>query len=223
MIRALDRGVGRVLESLRENGLEENTLVIFTSDNGGAHNIGLPDVNEPFRGWKISFFEGGIHVPYYMKWPGRIEAGSSFAAPVHHFDVYATAAAAAGAELPADRVVDGVDLLPFVQGEADGAPHQGLFWRSGVSQSALVGGWKLNVSDPPGRSWLFDLEADPNEQNDLAAERPDKLAELQAALAAHNAQQQDPAWPSSASMPINIDKDLSIPDAPDDEYIYWSN
>jgi uncharacterized sulfatase len=223
MIRSLDRGVGQVLEALRENGLEENTLVIFTSDNGGAHYIGLPDVNHPFRGWKISFFEGGIHVPYYMKWPAAIEAGSRVDAPVHHFDVFTTAAAAAGAERPTDRVVDGVDLVPFARGEAEGVPHEQLFWRSGVSQSALVDGWKLNVSDPPGRSWLFDMEADPNEQNDLAAERPGKLAELQAALAAHNAQQQPPAWPSSAAMPINIDKDLSIPDAPDDEYIYWSN
>ena len=92
MIRALDRGVGRVLEALRENGLEENTLVIFTSDNGGAGYIGLPDVNRPFRGWKITLFEGGIHVPYFMKWPARIEAGQRFDAPVHHFDIFATAA-----------------------------------------------------------------------------------------------------------------------------------
>jgi uncharacterized sulfatase len=223
MIRSLDRGVGRVLEALERNGLEENTLVFFTSDNGGAGYIGLPDVNHPFRGWKITLFEGGIHVPYFMKWPARIAPGTEVSAPVHHFDMFATAAAAAGAALPADRVIDGVDLLPFATGEAEGMPHEALFWRSGASQSALVNGWKLNVSDPPGRSWLFDLRADPTEQRDLSRERPDKLDELQAALAAHNAAQAEPLWASQMSVPINLDKDLSQPDSPDDEYIYWSN
>jgi uncharacterized sulfatase len=223
MILALDRGVGRVLEALERNGLENDTLVLFTSDNGGAGYIGLPDVNDPFRGWKITLFEGGIHVPFFAKWPARIPAGSALDAPVHHFDLYATVAAAADAPLPTDRKMDGVDLLPFVRGEADGVPHEALFWRSGTSQSALVNGWKLNVSDPPGRAWLFDLNTDPNEQHDLAAERPDKFAELQAALAAHNAEQPPPAWAAQASFSVNLDKDLSFPDAPEDEYIYWSN
>lgn len=223
MIRALDRGVGRVLDALRENGLEENTIVIFTSDNGGAGYIGLPDVNDPFRGWKITLFEGGIHVPYFIKWPAKIAPGTTVEDPVHHFDVYSTAAAAGGAPLPTDRKVDGVDLVPYAAGEKTGAPHDRLFWRSGTSQSALVNGWKLNVSDPPGRSWLFDLRNDPNEQNDLSAKRPDKLAELQQALADHNAEQLPSRWPSQGSFAINIDKDLSLPDAPDDEYIYWSN
>jgi len=142
---------------------------------------------------------------------------------VHHFDMYATAAAAAGAPLPNDRKIDGVDLVPYATGEAEGLPHRALFWRSGASRSALVDGWKLNVSEPPGRAWLFDLEADPTEQRDLSAERPDKLAELTAALAVHDAEQAPPAWPSQISFPINIDKDLSRPDAPDDEFIYWSN
>ena len=209
MIRSLDRGVGRVLDALERNGLEENTLVLFTSDNGAAGYIGLPDVNSPFRGWKITLFEGGIHVPFFAKWPERIAPGTVVSAP--------------GAPLPDDRKIDGVDLVPFATGEADGVPHDALFWRSGASQSALVNGWKLNVSDPPGRHWLFDLRSDPNERHDLSAARPDKLAELQAALAAWNAEQAEPAWPSQASVPINIDKDLSQADAPDDEYIYWSN
>jgi uncharacterized sulfatase len=223
MIRSLDRGVGRVLEALERNGLDQNTLVLFTSDNGGAGYIGLPDVNRPFRGWKISLFEGGIHVPYFAKWPARIAPGTQVDGPVHHFDMYATAVAAAGGTMPDDRKMDGVDLIPYATGQATGAPHEALFWRSGASQSALVDGWKLNVSDPPGRTWLFDMNADPNEQNDLSAERPEKLAELQAALATHNAEQAPPAWPRQISSAVNIDKDLSQPDAVDDEYIYWSN
>jgi uncharacterized sulfatase len=223
MIRSLDRGVGRVLEALERNGLDQNTLVLFTSDNGGAGYIGLPEVNRPFRGWKISLFEGGIHVPYFAKWPARIAPGTQVDGPVHHFDMYATAVAAAGGTMPDDRKMDGVDLIPYATGQATGAPHEALFWRSGASQSALVDGWKLNVSDPPGRTWLFDMNADPNEQNDLSAERPEKLAELQAALATHNAEQAPPAWPRQISSAVNIDKDLSQPDAVDDEYIYWSN
>jgi uncharacterized sulfatase len=223
MIRSLDRGVGQVLRALKDNGLEDNTLVMFTSDNGGAGYIGLPDVNKPFRGWKISLFEGGIHVPFFVKWPARIPAGSVVGDPVHHFDLYATAAAAGGAALPVDRKMDGVDLVPFATGEADGVPHEALFWRSGASQSALVNSWKLNVSDPPGRSWLFDMSVDPNERRDLSKERPEKLAELHAALAAYHAEQAPPAWPSQVSVPVNIDKDLTHPDSPDDDYIYWSN
>ena len=223
MIRSLDRGVGQVLDAVRDNGLEDNTIVMFTSDNGGAHYIGVPDVNEPFRGWKISLFEGGIHVPFFLKWPGHIEPGTVVEEPVHHFDLYSTAAAAAGAPVPSDRVVDGVDLVPFATGERTDVPHEALFWRSGASQTAIVKGWKLNVSDPPGRDWLFDLSVDPNERNDLSEARPEKVAELKAALAAHNAEQLEPSWPSRASMPINIDKDLTQPDAPDDEFIYWSN
>ena len=125
--------------------------------------------------------------------------------------------------MPSDRVVDGVDLVPFATGERTDVPHEALFWRSGASQTAIVKGWKLNVSDPPGRDWLFDLSVDPNERNDLSEARLEKVAELKAALAAHNAEQTEPSWPSRASMPINIDKDLTQPDAPDDEFIYWSN
>jgi arylsulfatase A-like enzyme len=125
--------------------------------------------------------------------------------------------------MPKDRRMDGVDLVPFATGAAAGVPHEKLFWRSGASQTALVDGWKLNVSDPPGRTWLFDMNADPTEQHDLSAEHPAKLAELQSALAAHNAEQPPSSWPSQVSFPINIDKDLTVLDAPGDEYIYWSN
>ena len=226
MIRALDRGVGRVLDALRQNGLEENTLVMFTSDNGGAGYIGLPDVNKPFRGWKMSMFEGGVHVPFFVKWPAKLQPGATYDQPVHHFDLYASAAAAAGAPMPTDRKMDGVDLLPYLRQELAGAPHQALFWRSGASQSVRMGRWKLNVSAPEGlprQEWLFDLAADPSERRNLAAQMPDKLAELRNALDTHNAEQTPPLWPSQLSSPINIDRDLSQADAPGDEYVYWSN
>jgi uncharacterized sulfatase len=151
MIRALDRSVGRVLEALERNGLKENTLVLFTSDNGAAHYIGIPAVNQPYRGWKLTFFEGGIHVPYMIKWPARVPAGGKYEAPVHGFDLFATAAAAAGASLPTDRKIDGVDLVPFVTGAASGPPHERLFWRGGQYQAALADGWKLQVNERVGK------------------------------------------------------------------------
>jgi uncharacterized sulfatase len=224
MLRALDRGVGRVLDALREHGLEENTLVFFTSDNGAPGYIGLPDVNRPFRGWKITFFEGGIHVPYFLKWPARLAGGQSYAAPVHGFDIFATAAAAAGVALPSDRKIDGVDLLPYVRGERAGVPHRELFWRTGHYQVALVDGWKLQVNErPPGTTWLFDLNTDPTERTNLAGREPERVAALRRALAAHAAEQAESLWPSLTENPVNVDKTLAEPDALGDEYVYWPN
>ena len=224
MIRGLDRSVGRVMQALRANGLEDNTLVIFTSDNGGAGYLGLPDVNHPFRGWKITFFEGGIHVPYMMQWPARIEPGQTFADPVHHFDVYATAAAAANAPLPSDRVLDGVDLTAHVTGDQPNPPHETLFWTQDHYRVVLHQGWKLQRSGPDDDFlWLFHLAEDPTEQVNLAQTRPDKVAELDALLAAHLAEQAPPRWPHRTSNPIAIDKHVNQPLADDDEFIYYPN
>ncbi len=226
MIRALDRGVGEVMDALRERGLDRNTLVLFTSDNGGAGYIGLPEINHPYRGWKISLFEGGIRAPFLARWPARLPAGVTVEAPVHHVDLYATAAAAAGAPLPEDRVMDGVDLLPFADGTNSGMPHEYLFFRSGAAQAVRDARWKLVVSAPPGgqrKTWLFDLQTDPGERNDLLDARPDVAARMRSALDAHNAEQAPSRWPWTSATAVNIDRDLSQPDQPGDEFAYWSN
>ncbi|MEM7002144.1 MAG: sulfatase-like hydrolase/transferase [Pseudomonadota bacterium] len=231
MIRSLDRGVGRVMEALRDNGLDENTLVMFTSDNGGAGYIGLPDVNDPYRGWKITLFEGGIRVPFLARWPARIPAGATFDAPVHHFDMYATAAAAAGAELPADRIIDGVDLTAFLtEAQLTGVdttqvPHEYLFFRSGAAQAVRDQQWKLMVSAPPGlprKEWLFDFTA-AGEWQDLLAAHPDVADRLRGVLNEHNSEQADPLWPWTSTNAQNVDRDLSQPDQPGDEFAFWSN
>ena len=134
MIRAVDRSVERVVAALKAHQLEDNTLIIFTSDNGGAGYIDLPDINHPYRGWKLTHFEGGTHVPYLMKWPKQIPAGTVYDKPVHHIDLFHTLAAAAGAEIPKDRKLDGVDLTPFVRGEKPGQPHDTLFWREAINR-----------------------------------------------------------------------------------------
>lgn len=223
MIRALDRNVGKVLAALKANGLDDNTLVIFTSDNGGAHYIGLPEINKPYRGWKATFFEGGIHVPYFVKWPAQLPKGTKYDEPAAHVDIFATAAAAAGVATPTDRVLDGVNLLPYIEGKAEGRPHKTLFWRSGGYRVLLDGDWKLQVLDHPDKVWLFDLKADPTEQTNLAGTQPEKVAELRKVLDGINSEQAKPIWPALLEGAVAIDHPLSVADKPDDEYIYWSN
>ena len=157
--------------------------MIFTSDNGGADYVGLPDLNKPYRGWKMTFFEGGVHTPFFARWPARLAAGQRFDAPVAHVDIFATAAGAAGAPLPADRAIDGVDFVKLARGEAQGRPHGAIFWRSGHYRTVLADDWKLSVSERPAKTWLFDLGSDPTERRDLSTERPDKVEELAAILA----------------------------------------
>ncbi|MDP2128958.1 MAG: sulfatase-like hydrolase/transferase [Pseudohongiella sp.] len=223
MIKALDRGVGQVTDALRENGLEDNTIVIFTSDNGGAHYLGLPDINQPYRGWKTTFFGGGIRVPFFIKWPDVIEPGTEFLPFTHHTDVLPTLAYAAGAALPDDRVIDGVNLIPFITQEVAGDPHDALFWRSGHYQVVIADGWKLQRAQRPDKVWLFNLQNDPTEQFEVSSQNPEKLAELTSLIDQHNAELPDPMWPSVVEMPVSIDKPLGRTEYPDDEHIYWPN
>ncbi|MFN3237697.1 MAG: sulfatase-like hydrolase/transferase [Pseudomonadales bacterium] len=224
MIRGLDRGVGEVLDTLKAAGLEENTIVIFTSDNGGAGYVGIDDLNKPFRGWKITNFEGGIHVPYFIKWPKRIPAGMTYDKPVHHFDIYATAAEAAGASLAPEHQLDGVSLLPFALGETEQEkPHDTLFWRAGDYRTVRHHDWKLAVDPLMGNTFLFDLSKDPGEENNIADAHPEVVAQLQDLLAAHNAEMVPPLWDSSSASAINVDKHLREEISPDDTYIYWGN
>ena len=223
MVRNLDRNVGRVLQALKDRGLDDNTLVIFTSDNGGANYIGLPDINRPYRGWKATFFEGGIKVPFLLRWPAQLPAGAVYRSPVAHVDIFATAAGAAGANAPKDRITDGVDLVPFVKGQASGDPHKAIYWRSGRYKVVMAGGWKLQVAQEPNKVWLFDLANDPTERRDLAKARPDKVRELTAILAQLDSQMVKPAWPSLLSGAIYIDHPGGRPSKASDEYIYWDN
>ena len=197
MVLNLDRAVGKVLDALRAQGLEANTLVFFTSDNGGE--------------------------PFFVKWPRKVKAGRESSVPVAGIDIFATAAAAAGAALPSDRVIDGVDLLPFATGAKSGRPHQTLFWRSGHYRVVRAGDWKLQLSERPKKAWLFDLAKDPTEHANLADAEPARVAELTALLDEHDEQQAPPLWPSLLEGAIRIDPPLGAPQRPDDEYVYWAN
>jgi arylsulfatase A-like enzyme len=222
MIRALDRNVGRVMTALREQQIDDETMVVFTSDNGGAKYAGLPDSNKPYRGWKATFFEGGIRVPFFISWPGKIAAGQHLPMPVQHMDVFPTFAAAAGAKMPSDRRMDGIDLLPFVTGRPPPVSRS-LFWHSGGYEAVRDGAWKLQVSRNPPRFWLYDLAADPTEHHDLSARRPDQVRRLRVLLAAHDREMPPPLWPALLEEPIRIDVPADAPWRPGQDYVYWPN
>lgn len=224
MVRALDRSVGRITEALKAEGLAENTLIVFSSDNGGAGYIGLPKINAPYRGWKLTLFEGGIRVPLYMSWPGGIAPGQVVDAPVAHIDLMPTLAAAGRVAAPATTIIDGVNLLPYASAKPPKArPHETLFWQSGGYRVVRHGDWKLQMVHRPARTWLFNLAQDPTEKNDLAAANPAKVAELKALLDAHQAGARAPLYPYTLEGPINLDKSLAEAFTKGDEYIYWPN
>ena len=224
MVRALDRSVGEIMDKLEEEGIADNTVIIFTSDNGGAGYIGLPEVNAPYRGWKITLFEGGIRVPMFVSWPGHIAAGARVDTPVAHVDLMPTLAAIAGAALPAGVEIDGENLLPAATGAGPVTrPDDAIYWSSGYYRVVRAGDWKLQVNGRQQKSWLFNLADDPTEQHNLADVQPDKLAQLQALIDAHWANAREPLYPYSVESPIMVDKTAADSYEPGDEYIYWPN
>jgi arylsulfatase A-like enzyme len=190
MASAMDDAVGRVMARLAAHRLDADTLVFFFSDNGGpAANTSS---NRPLRGQKGTTWEGGIRVPFFVRWTGWLPAGGTYAQPVISLDVLPTAAAIAGAAVPKGVAIDGVNLLPHLAGERTQPPHEALFWRQGGKKAVRKGRWKLVIMDGPAE--LFDLDADIAESKNLAADKPDVLKDLTDALAAWEAGLVAPRW-----------------------------
>ncbi len=200
MLTSLDEGVGRILTKLRESGLEDNTLIFFLSDNGGPTEE-LTSNNKPLRGGKGQLFEGGIRIPFMAQWKGRLRPGQVRKDPVISMDIFATAAAAAGATTV--RALDGVDLMPYLTGAKKAAPHETLFWRYGQSAALRKGNWKLvrqGVRNAPEAGFqLYDLSNDLGETVDLSAKKPEILRELTASWNEKNSQMVAPLWGGRAA------------------------
>lgn len=190
VLLAMDDAVGKVLSKLDSIGKRNETLVIFANDNGGptTRNAVNGSSNAPFRGSKCETFEGGIRIPMFLRWPGKIEPGTTYAHQVATFDLTATTLAAAGGDT---KELDGVDLLPFVKGNGAASPHEALLWRGRTmsnNYAIRMGDWKFVHStegaagpgpkQTPAREMLFNLKADPRETRDLAVDQPAKLSEL---------------------------------------------
>lgn len=192
LLKAQDDAVGAVLQALRDAGAQDNTLVIFASDNGSA--LSRPGSNAPFSGGKYSTMEGGIRMPFMMKWPGRIPAGMVFSKPVSTLDILPTAAAACGVPTATAQALDGVDLLPFLTGNRAGAPHEALFWKLAAYSAVRVGRWKLYLEPKNSVARLFDLEQDPQEKCDLSEQEPRVHEELMVRYKAWDASLPQRGW-----------------------------
>jgi arylsulfatase A-like enzyme len=187
MVERTDRYVGEVMAKLEELGIDENTIIIFTSDNG-AHFEGGTDYdffnsNGPFRGLKRDLYDGGIHVPMIIKWPGKVKAGSQSDHVSAFWDWLPTFAEMLGEKSPG---IDGISFLPSLLGKGKQTKHDHLYWEFhelGGRQAVLKDGWKLvkyQVKDQTKLTVeLFDLSLDPSESKNLASENPQKVAELE--------------------------------------------
>jgi len=174
-IEEIDWNVGRIMDALKEAGIDDRTCVVYTSDNG-------PSVGDagPLRGRKAQMFEGGFRVPCIMRWPGRIPAGEVNDEMCLSMDLYPTFAGLVGAEMPADRVIDGKDIWPILSGRPEAkTPHEAFFYMHPRSEKAMAvrsGKWKLHVEPTHGVELdvpaLYDLDADIGETTNLAHERP---------------------------------------------------
>ena len=189
MLSAVDDGVGRIVETLRKNKLEEDTLIFLIGDNGAPlkiHKIDAPgggpgwdgSLNDPMNGEKGMLTEGGIRVPFVVCWKGTIPGGQVYAQPVISLDVAATANALAG--LPDDPVLDGVNLVPYLTGKKQGAPHETLYWRWLGQSTIRKGQWKYLRSDD--REYLFDMENDFEETHNVLSAHPEIAATLHAEM-----------------------------------------
>ncbi|PWT97434.1 MAG: sulfatase [Bacteroidetes bacterium] len=203
MIEALDDAVGEIVKALKDAGVEDNTAVFFISDNGGATYTRATD-NAPLRGGKCTHFEGGLMVPFFIKYPAVLKSPIVYDKPVSSLDIFSTIAAISQAQLPEDRVYDGKNLIPFLTGD-NNPPHEIFYWRSGYSKAICKGEWKLYVNEKSKKTFLFNLKDDIGEKNDLAAKMPEKVKELKIEMETwEKTQTKSPSWPSAADVMIDV-------------------
>lgn len=202
---ALDDAIGAVLAKVRTAKLEEDTLIFFLSDNGGAIGKFAANgaKNTPLRGSKGDTWEGGIRVPFLVQWTGNLPAGKVYTQPVVQLDIGPTALAAAGVAVKPDWKLDGINLLPFLDGKEKSSPHPALYWRFGEQMAIRMDDWKLVRADlAPDKQFgnvakepmLFNLANDMGEQKDLAASMPERVKEMQRAWDKWNETLAKPAW-----------------------------
>ena len=190
VITALDRAIGRVLGALDSLGIADNTFVFLYSDNG-AFRLGRPvdiGINDPLRNGGVTCWEGGLRVPAFARWPGKIKSNSVISTPLWSPDILVASAMLAGAELPADRVIDGKDPWPVLTGKTEISPHESFFFQFEEHAALRSGDWKIvrTSSDQPWQ--LFNLKDDLSETIDKASERTDLIEKLSTAFSLKQAE-----------------------------------
>jgi arylsulfatase A-like enzyme len=203
MIKQLDDAVGHLLGELENQQLLQNTLVIFLSDNGGATYTYTTD-NGPLRGGKITDFEGGTRVPFFMSWQGKIDVGSRYLPPVSAIDILPTIAAATGSPLPADRQIDGKNLLLYLNNDSI-VPHNELFWQRGSTRAIRSGDWKVIWNAEFGDTLLFNIGKDPNETLDLFRANKELATDLIGMHENWSGSLDKPLWPSVVHFREKVD------------------
>ncbi len=172
MALSMDRACGKVMETLKKHGLDENTIIVFGNDNGGPN--GPETSNYPLSGMKATFLEGGIRVPAFVRYPNVIKEGTRYANPVSFLDFLPTFTTLAGVTLPEDAAVDGVDVLPYLTGAKSGRPHQTLYWKCENRGVVRDGDMKfMRFPDRPAE--LYDISKDEGEHNNLADKHPELM------------------------------------------------
>ena len=204
MIHALDDAIGGLMEKMEALGLDENTLVFFISDNGGASYTGATD-NGPYKGGKLTTFEGGVNVPFIMKWKGHIPEGIVYTNPVSSMDIFMTSTQLAECPLPDDRVFDGVNLLPYVTNENPGKPHDVFYWKADYIHGMRKGNWKFILSTRDKWMELYNISEDKYEHYDLHDVHPDTLEKLRMEFDVWKEEQEPPLWPRLMDHKFTID------------------
>lgn len=196
MVSAVDDGVGQILKTLKKSGIEENTIVVFLSDNGGAKNNGSD--NRPLRGRKSDLFEGGIRVPFAMQWKGTIPAGMTYEKNVSSLDIMATIVAQNKISIDKKRTLDGVNLIPFLNGENDSEPHDYLFWRKIKynAMAVMTGDQKLVKNKRNDFKEMFNLSSDLSETYNLIEKNNTQSKSMQLEWELWNAELIDCIFPS---------------------------
>jgi len=197
LVVALDDNVGKILVALKKAGLEKKTLVLFTNDNGGQTQTGAN--NDPLRGKKGTLWEGGVRVPWAMRWPGNIKAGLVIDDPVIALDLVPTFVTVAGGEIDPAWNLDGIDLTSRLKSPQEDLPARTLYWRQHGSRGPISlreGNWKLiyNRGQKNAQPQLFDLRRDIGESTDLANDKPDLVKSLMAKVFAWEKELREPLW-----------------------------
>ncbi len=176
MVHRLDVNVGRIMATLKEEGLEENTLIVFISDNGGPCDSNSA-INAPFNGQKGILLEGGIRIPFIMKFKGLFPEGITYPHPVISLDFAPTFLELAGQKVVEEDDFDGVNLVPYVTAQVSKTPHQNMLWRFTISAAIRIGDWKL-VRLPDRLPMLYNLAEDISEQNNVALQNHDRTINM---------------------------------------------
>ncbi|NWK55846.1 sulfatase-like hydrolase/transferase [Verrucomicrobiaceae bacterium N1E253] len=206
LVVSLDDNVGKILKVIKESGLEGNTIVIYTNDNGGQTALGAN--NTPLKGKKGTLWEGGVRVPWAMRWPDKIKPGSVIDDPIISLDILPTFIEASGNAVVSDWKLDGRSFLPLLTGEKSSLPVRALHWRQHGSKGSISireGKWKLihNRNEAGAAPELYDLSKDISESNNLASEHPEVTKKLTSKMKVWESQMKEPLWGAgSAKKPL---------------------